>query len=99
MRPARILLVDDEASILRAVTPLLRSRGYEVEAVGTGGEALRSVGAEPPDLIVLDLGLPDIDGTEVCRRIRAESPLPVSSAPVAPAPIPGGREGSHPSST
>jgi two-component system KDP operon response regulator KdpE len=74
---ARILLVDDEVSIQRAVAPLLRSRGYEVEVVGTGTDALRSVAAGAPDLVVLDLGLPDVDGTEVCRRMRAESAVPI----------------------
>ena len=59
----RILLVDDETSIQRAVAPLLRSRGYDVEVAGTGAEALRVVADRPPDLIVLDLGLPDIEGT------------------------------------
>jgi two-component system KDP operon response regulator KdpE len=77
MRAPRILLVDDEVSIQRAVAPLLRSRGYEVDTAATGGDALKSVRAHPPDLIVLDLGLPDIEGTEVCRRIRAESAVPI----------------------
>ena len=76
-RAARILLVDDEVSIQRAVAPLLRARGYDVDVVGTGGEALRLAQAQPPDLIVLDLGLPDIEGTEVCRRLRAESAVPI----------------------
>jgi two-component system KDP operon response regulator KdpE len=75
--PARILLVDDEVSIQRAVAPLLRSRGYEVEVAATGNDALKIVTAHPPDLMVLDLGLPDIDGTEVCRRVRQSSTLPV----------------------
>jgi len=74
---ARILLVDDELSIQRAVVPLLKSRGYDVESAGTGTEALRIVAAHPPDLIVLDLGLPDIEGTEVCRRVRAQSAMPI----------------------
>jgi len=76
-RAARILLVDDEVSIQRAVAPLLRARGYDVDVVGTGSEALREARAHPPDLIVLDLGLPDIEGTEVCRRIRGESAVPI----------------------
>ena len=76
-KAARILLVDDEVSIQRALAPLLRSRGYEVEVVGTGVEALKTVSTHPPDLMVLDLGLPDIDGTEVCRRVRAESAVPI----------------------
>jgi two-component system KDP operon response regulator KdpE len=74
---ARILLVDDEVSIQRAVVPLLKSRGYDVESAGTGADALRIVAAHPPDLIVLDLGLPDIEGTEVCRRVRERSTMPI----------------------
>jgi len=76
-RPARILLVDDEVAIQRAVAPLLRSRGYEVDVAGTGTEAMRLVATRPPDLIVLDLGLPDLEGTEVCRRVRATSIVPI----------------------
>src|SRR5262245_18528483 len=74
---SRILLVDDEASIQRAVGPLLRSRGYDVETAGTGAEALALVGERTPDLIVLDLGLPDLEGTEVCRRVREHSKVPI----------------------
>ncbi len=76
-RAARILLVDDEASIQRAVAPLLRSRGYEVDVAGTGADAIRIASEHPPDLVVLDLGLPDIEGTEVCRRIRQGSKTPI----------------------
>ncbi len=76
-RSARILLVDDDVSIQRAVAPLLRSRGYEVEVAGTGRDALTTAAAHAPDLIVLDLGLPDLEGTEVCRRIRTESAVPI----------------------
>ena len=76
-RAARILLVDDEVSIQRAVVPLLRSRGYEVETVATGSDALKSVAGHPPDLVVLDLGLPDLEGTAVCRSIREGSPVPI----------------------
>ena len=70
-RAARILLVDDEVS-QRAVVPLLRSRGYEVETVATGSDALKAVAVHAPDLVVLDLALPDLKGTAVCRRIREE---------------------------
>ena len=73
----RILLVDDEVAIQRAVGPLLRARGYDVEIASTGTDALKIVAARAPDLIVLDLGLPDLEGTEVCRRVRATSKLPI----------------------
>ena len=76
-RPTSILLVDDEVSIQRAVGPLLQSRGYDVEIAGTARDALRAASEHHPDLIVLDLGLPDIEGTEVCRRIRSDSPAPI----------------------
>ncbi len=75
--PPRILLVDDEAAIQRAVGPLLRSRGYDVAIAGTGAEALQMFAEQMPGLIVLDLGLPDLEGTEVCRRIRATSQVPI----------------------
>jgi two-component system KDP operon response regulator KdpE len=74
---ARILLVDDEVAIQRALGPLLRSRGYQVDVSGTGRDALRLFEERTPDLIVLDLGLPDIEGTEVCRRIRVSSKTPI----------------------
>jgi two-component system KDP operon response regulator KdpE len=75
--PPRILLVDDEASLQRTVAPLLRSRGYEVDVAGTGADALTLVAERAPALIVLDLGLPDLEGTEVCRRVRATSQVPI----------------------
>ena len=76
-RTMRILLVDDDVSIQRAVAPLLRSRGYEVDVVGTGAEAAHAVADHAPDLVVLDLGLPDLEGVEVCRRIRRHSKMPI----------------------
>jgi two-component system, OmpR family, KDP operon response regulator KdpE len=81
-RPVHILLVDDEVSIQRTMAPLLRSRGYDVTVAGTARDALASVESERPDLIVLDLGLPDMDGIEVCRRVRArwDTPIVVLSA-------------------
>ena len=75
--PSRILLIDDEASIRRSVVPLLRSRGYEVEAASTAREALSSVAGQPFDLIILDLGLPDMDGLDVCVRLRESSEVPI----------------------
>jgi two-component system, OmpR family, KDP operon response regulator KdpE len=81
-RPAEILLVDDEVSIQRAMAPLLRSRGYGVTVAATGRAAIDSVERDRPDLVILDLGLPDLDGVEVCRRIRehADTPIVVLSA-------------------
>lgn len=76
-RAAKILLVDDEIAIQRTTGPLLRSRGYDVEVVGTGTDALKTFRSQGPDLIVLDLGLPDIEGAEVCRRVRSESGIPI----------------------
>ena len=76
-RPARILLVDDELSIQKGLTPLLASRGYEVESAMTGHAALQALERVPPDLIVLDLGLPDREGGEVCRRVRTTSQVPI----------------------
>jgi two-component system KDP operon response regulator KdpE len=74
---ARILLVDDEVNIQRSVKPMLEARGYQVEVAATGQAALRTFHDRPPDLIVLDLGLPDLEGTEVCRRIRTGSKVPI----------------------
>lgn len=73
----RILVVDDEPAIQRALGPLLRTRGFDVEAATTGAEALRLASAQQPALIVLDLGLPDLEGTEVCRRLRSWSSVPI----------------------
>ena len=81
-RPAQILLVDDELSIQRAMAPLLRSRGYSVTMAGTGREALDLFARERPDLLILDLGLPDMNGIEVCRQVRelADTPILILSA-------------------
>lgn len=81
-RPVQVLLVDDEVSIQRAMAPLLRSRGYMVSVAGSGGEALDIFERERPDLVILDLGLPDMDGSEVCRKLRdrADTPILILSA-------------------
>ena len=81
-RAAQILLVDDEQSIQRAMAPLLRSRGYSVALASTGREALALFSRERPDLVILDLGLPDIHGIEVCRQVRelADTPILILSA-------------------
>jgi two-component system OmpR family response regulator len=68
----RILVVDDEPSIVDSVATSLRYEGYEVEEAVNGRAALASVQDRPPDLIVLDVMLPDLDGLEVTRRLRAE---------------------------
>jgi len=75
--PPRILVVDDEPNILGTLAPLLRARGYEVHTAINARAALEIVDREKPDLIVLDLGLPDIDGVEVCRQIRESLNVPI----------------------
>jgi two-component system OmpR family response regulator len=67
----RVLVVDDEPSIVDAVATSLRYEGYEVEEAVSGREALAAVAAFEPDLVVLDVMLPDLDGVEVARRLRA----------------------------
>jgi two-component system KDP operon response regulator KdpE len=73
----RILVVDDEPNIIGTVTTLLRARGYEPFSAMSGRAALTVAERDKPDLIVLDLGLPDIDGVEVCRQIRTASNVPI----------------------
>ncbi len=72
-----VLVVDDEPQIRRALRTSLEAHGYEVSTVGTGEEGVVGVAEQAPDLVLLDLGLPDIDGTEVIRRVRAFSDVPV----------------------
>jgi two-component system OmpR family response regulator len=67
-----VLVVDDEDSIVDLVSSALRFTGYQVVSAQAGFDALRSVKASQPDLIVLDVNLPDLDGFEVCRRIRRD---------------------------
>ena len=74
---ARVLVVDDEASILATIAPLLRSRGYDVVTAMTGSAALESIARRDVDLVVLDLGLPDLDGVEVCRLLRDGRVMPI----------------------
>jgi two-component system, OmpR family, KDP operon response regulator KdpE len=78
----RILVVDDEAGLTRALAINLRAHGYDVETALDGRTALAAAGARPPDLTVLDLGLPDIDGVDVVRGLRGwcTSPILVLSA-------------------
>ncbi|MFG3701934.1 response regulator [Micromonospora sp. NPDC047620] len=73
----RILVVDDEPQILRALRINLRARGYDVDVAATGTAALRAAASHPPDLVVLDLGLPDLDGVDVIRGIRGWTSVPI----------------------
>ncbi len=74
---ARVLVVDDEQQIRRALTINLRARGYDVDVAKTGEEALEIAARCHPDVVVLDLGLPGIDGVEVIRGIRGWSQVPI----------------------
>ncbi len=73
----RILVVDDERAIRRFLNTSLSAHGYAVYEAAAGEEALAAVVAHRPDVLILDLGLPDIDGTEVVRRLREWSQLPI----------------------
>src|SRR5262249_37222239 len=72
-----VLVVEDEASIASFVALYLKNAGYDVATVGNGAEALAAVERDQPALIVLDLMLPDIDGIEICRRVRQKSDIPI----------------------
>jgi two-component system KDP operon response regulator KdpE len=74
---SRVLVVDDEPQILRTLRINLVARQYEVDTASDGGEALHAASARPPDLVVLDLALPDMDGVEVIRKLRAWTPVPI----------------------
>ncbi|MBV9382301.1 MAG: response regulator transcription factor [Streptosporangiaceae bacterium] len=76
-RPARILIVEDQPELLRALRINLRARHYDVATARTGRDALASVASSPPDAVVLDLGLPDIDGTDVIVEFRRRSRAPI----------------------
>jgi two-component system KDP operon response regulator KdpE len=73
----RVLFVDDEPSVRRATATLLRSRGYAVTLAGSGAEGVSAFEREKPDLVILDLGLPDGNGVDVCRQIRARADVPI----------------------
>ena len=75
--PESVLVVDDEPAIRRALSAALSARGYRVLTAGTGQGAVDAVALQAPDLVILDLGLPDIDGVDVCRRVRAWSDVPI----------------------
>ena len=77
MTGPRVLVVDDEPQIRRSLRVALRANGYEVEEAATGAAALEQAATRPPELVILDLSLPDLDGVEVCRRLREWTQLPV----------------------
>jgi DNA-binding response OmpR family regulator len=74
---ARVLVVDDEPNLLHSVAYSLRKEGYEVLTAADGEQALATARRETPDALVLDIMLPKMDGFEVCRRLRAESTIPI----------------------
>jgi two-component system KDP operon response regulator KdpE len=77
MSGERVLVVDDEPQILRALRATLRGAGYAVDSAATVQEALTAAAARPPEAVILDLVLPDGNGTEVCRQLRTWSDAPV----------------------
>ncbi|CAL9433120.1 Transcriptional regulatory protein KdpE [Nocardiopsis dassonvillei] len=73
----RVLVVDDDIQIIRAMTINLRARGHDVDTAADGAGALRLAAERPPDVVLLDLGLPDMEGLEVIRRLRGWSQVPI----------------------
>lgn len=73
----RVLVIDDDLAIRRVVATGLQARGYDVIEAATAGDGLAAIALDSPDLVILDLGLPDGDGVEVCRRLREFSSVPV----------------------
>jgi two-component system, OmpR family, KDP operon response regulator KdpE len=74
---AVILIIDDDTALLAACRVGLRALGHDVRTATTGGEGIAAAAVHPPDAVVLDLGLPDLDGVEVCRRMRDWTNIPV----------------------
>src|SRR6266705_3640124 len=77
MAPARVLVVDDEKMVTEVVGRYLEREGFEVALAADGEEALRLAREQSPDLVILDLMLPKIDGLEVCRALRRDSQVPI----------------------
>jgi two-component system KDP operon response regulator KdpE len=74
---ARVLVIDDDPSLLRAMRVGLRARGHDVVTAHNAEEGVNQTAISAPDVVVLDLGLPDLDGLQVCRRIREWSSVPI----------------------
>lgn len=77
MSSERVLIIDDEPQIIRFLRPSLTAAGYDVVVAVTGTEALKAAATQSPDVIVLDLGLPDMDGKDVIRELRSWSKIPI----------------------
>jgi len=75
--PAHILVIDDDMSIRRLLRSSLRERGYRVSVAATGEEGLDLAASDPVAVVILDLGLPDMDGAEVCRQLRSWNNMPI----------------------
>jgi two-component system OmpR family response regulator len=75
--PPLVLIVDDDAHIRNVVRFALQKEGFRTDEAADGRQALLRVAAQPPDLVVLDIMMPEMDGTEVCRQLRAHSRLPI----------------------
>src|ERR671922_2020064 len=73
----RVLVIEDDAEIADVLRRFLRQEGHEVRTTGDGDEALPAAAEFVPDLVILDLGLPGLDGVEVCRRLRADGDVPI----------------------
>ena len=76
-KPVHILVIDDEPQIRRALRTILAEKQFRVTAAGLGEEGLALAAADPPDLVILDLGLPDMDGIQVCERLREWTAAPI----------------------
>jgi two-component system KDP operon response regulator KdpE len=74
---ARILVIDDEPQILRALRTILTAKHFQIATAARGEEGLALAAAQPPDLVILDLSLPDLDGIEVCARLREWTQVPI----------------------
>ena len=72
-----VLFIEEEPSVRQATATLLRSRGYAVTLAGTGAEGLSAFERHKPDVVILDLGLPDTNGVEICRQLRARADVPI----------------------
>ena len=93
---ARILVVDDEPDIVRVVVKIMEARGHQVTTARDGIEALDRVTLDPPDLVILDLNLPRIDGYEVCKRLKTDartSHIPIVMMTAAYVSVEDAREG------